>query len=224
MIIFIWIPFSLFRRGDDGADPPDQLDAHDRLPKLAHCEKCGLEYVYFLSVANKGFQHLEMKGYSEFVQSDGLADAPRRVKKFMDRTCAPIPCPKCNHYQTDMVRVLRASQYRWMLKLALAMIPLSIVLFIGARITANRHLAAPSDDSFAPMVVFWTLFALAAILVLALPVLRHFLSLAYDPNNDPKAVSPGLFRKRRALSKEDYFLFVSERRQRLEEKRKRFLQ
>lgn len=208
------------RRRDDGVDPPDQLDSYDRLPKSVICENCCLEFVYFVNAADRGFQHLEMTVYTQSVQGDEFAEPSCGIIKFMKNACAEVPCPKCGHYQADMVRLARRNQYRWMIKLALVLVPISLILFLGARVTTSRHSQEPTEDNFVPMVIFWVLCCVAAALVFLLPLIRHFLTAHYDLNNNVKD-NDSSFRRVRAFSMEDYLRFVEDRRRRLEERKRR---
>ena len=197
-------------RNKEAVDAPDRLDSHDRMPKLVQCEACNLEYVYFVSVADTDLTDRELEDYLEFVQTEVSSAGSKLVETYMSTVCAQVPCPKCEHYQRDMVEQARSSRSRWMIKWALALIPVSIVFFVGAWMTTSRHLAAPAEGTMMPMVIFWVLFGLATTMVFALPLVRRFLVLQYDPNNESKQYSP-LFRKARAVTKADFVRFLEER-------------
>jgi hypothetical protein len=197
-------------RQGEAVDPPDQLDSHDRMPKVVRCESCDLEYVYFVSVAETDLKDSELEDYLEVIQTGESNAGAELVEKHMNSVCAQVPCPKCQHYQRDMVKQARRGRSRWMIKLALTLIPLSIVMFLGAWMTTSRHLRSSEDGTLLPMVIFWIVFGLSTVLVFALPLIRRLLVLQYDPNNEPKQ-NTILFRKARAISKVDFVRFLEER-------------
>jgi hypothetical protein len=75
-------------------------------------------------------------------------------------------------------------------RIALASIPLSILLFLGglvALMVNNEEMKKKGDYSiFAVSVLLLGLAALAVVSVPGLPLLKYYLCLNYDPNSDPQ--------------------------------------
>ncbi len=174
-------------------------------PKLTQCEKCGHEYVYFLSRRASGEGTSILFADNKGARERAHERAAERLAAKLDNACDPVPCPACGWLQRDMIARMCHKRYGWMDIPLYVLYPLAAILLV---IVIWALTAAPDEDrngeyqSF--LIAVCSLFGIIALSAVGLSVLCFKLRKHFDPNAEDveKRKERG---RSRALSKKDFF-------------------
>jgi hypothetical protein len=162
------------------------------------CEGCGFEYLYVLSREGRGAGFspffLDRAGAAERAWDEAKADLVVELAAGID----PVPCPRCGHYQADMVALLREQRLFWMKWVAILAIPVGLIVVPTA-------IVALGDAPLLPVAKIVILAVIVGILPLlgSLPLVRIFLVRNYDPNAE-NAEARMVRGRARAVSREHF--------------------
>lgn len=167
--------------------------------RLVRCEQCNYEYAYQMNRKIKG------RALSPYAvntnQAAALSErrAQKRLEYALRNSCDPVPCPACGWYQRDMIQRLKKLRLRWIPKLAIAMIPLSVFVFVIVfSLLFNTAIPKEHHPVIAGLAVAGA-WCVVGMLLLG----RIILNQIYDPNSTSfdYRIAKG---KAGALSKEQY--------------------
>lgn len=150
--------------------------------KIVTCEKCQCQYVYtlFREVSAGGTSLFSLDNAGAARRAETRADA--KLQRELDRGVDACPCPKCGHFQSNMIAKARETVLPWLgfKTMLILLIAYPIVGFVT--IILNGILV--DVGSLVPWPIFYTVLAIVPFVIVAMPMVRWIISLAYDPNRD----------------------------------------
>jgi hypothetical protein len=158
-----------------------------RVPKAVHCEECGLDYVYLLEATEEGRGTSFLFTDNEGAQERSESGAAALLAVSLGHGCAVVPCPGCGRVQQHMIPEARRLRHRWMFKAAAATFAVCGILFLGTMLLGMGNMYGNRIDP-GLATTLWAAVGLLGLIALGLPVLKHFLSRRYDPNQAPVEV------------------------------------
>jgi hypothetical protein len=184
------------------------------LPTLTRCEKCGVEYVYFISGITEDFGADDITAFGRYVASSQHTAGSDRVERLVRKACAIVPCPACGLIQANMVRQSRKARRRWMIKLTYILAAAGVIFWLGTRLTASRSEDNVSGASLESLIFSVGFYAVIAVLIIV-PLLRFWLNRRYDPNSQ-RAEERLTLGQSKALTKIDFIVRMEARARKLE--------
>src|SRR5262245_23301753 len=84
------------------------------IDKFATCEGCGTEYAYTMvrGAAGHGMSLYMLDNAG--ARQRALQNAKLALTRFLETEVDPIPCPKCGHFQIDMIQEAQRRYVPWL--------------------------------------------------------------------------------------------------------------
>jgi hypothetical protein len=137
--------------------------------KLVDCSQCGERFAYLLELQATGENTDLFFVDGQSATTSALREAERKLFEKGRNVVAPVPCPRCGHYQAEMARRLKDEASINRLQIA----GLSITLLAFAGLATGVAYA-------------WVLTIIATIVGLAFLACGYVKSFRFDPNaGDP---------------------------------------
>jgi hypothetical protein len=143
--------------------------------KFVRCEQCNHDYAYWMhrKIEHSSFSALGLDNRGAV--SRAAREANDRLDRALRKSCDPVPCPECGHYQEAMVARARRIRLIGLWNFGIALIPLSL----GAGLLAGSFF---QDDDEKMILAF--IAGLGATLVFNPIVIlgRYWSNKHHDPN------------------------------------------
>ncbi|MEZ5944521.1 MAG: hypothetical protein R3C18_24295 [Planctomycetaceae bacterium] len=151
------------------------------------CEECGFRYYY------EATRSVEVYVRGSADSREGQKRAQKQIDEKLDTLLKNavdiVPCPKCGHYQKNMVPLVRWTYYRFLVWIAVGCLIAAAASYLGAILTMDhaQHEPMPTWSKYA-FIIFPT------VGVLAFGAWWGLTSMA-DPNKEDKKARIKLGRK-----------------------------
>jgi hypothetical protein len=150
--------------------------------KLVQCEQCQQEYLYQMTRSAFGESRSVLFLNMEGAKDRAANKAQELLRQKLEKTCDPVPCPACGWYQQNMVARARYLRYKWMSTLAIAMLPIGLILGLAGGIMTGIHDRDPDSIPFFVIAIIWGIAAVALLALPSLVAIRIWLRRRFDPN------------------------------------------
>src|SRR5687768_14080881 len=93
--------------------------------KFVKCEQCNHDFAYWMrrKLESSSFSVLGLDNRGAVNRA--TEEAEYCLRRSLRRSCDPVPCPECGHYQPDMVEQIRRNRLEWLWIIAIVLIPSS---------------------------------------------------------------------------------------------------